>query len=260
MTGGLRLVSPGPDPDGRSMVDSPVWSLTGSDQDRMSSPAAVRSAIGLRTIAAYSRPGDVVLTLPSTDPAIVREAAATGRVGLAYNTDARLHARLCQSLADPVRAGGIDLRCSVGRSDIPRQGILPPVDLLITRLPAARPIGYSGYDSTGTWTAELAAFTNDLVAMTGLLVAGGRIVVTITPRRIAGALIDAAGAVDALARRVDLVPIARHTAVHEPCTGRRSGGRTRTGHPVAVLTHRDIVVFTPASADCRAVAGAGGCS
>ena len=244
-------------------------------------PARMLPAIAARAIAAYSRPGDLVLDPMCGIGTTMVEAVHAGRDGIGIEYESRW-ADIADANLTHAHRQGAPGRGSVVRGDATRLASLLPaalagrVALVVTSPPYGPavhghvrpgPAGITKTDnrySDGTDTGNLAhrdlpgladGFTRILAGCAALLQPGGHVVVTARPYRKRGLLVDLPSAVIAAGTAAGLVPVERCVAllaalrdghlVARPSFFQLQQVRKAraAGIPMHLIAHEDVVVL-----------------
>jgi SAM-dependent methyltransferase len=245
-----------------------VW-LTGQDSDAaqragrylpatLRHPSRTLPAIASRVIAAYSRPGDTVLDLFCGTGTSLVEAVYAGRdaIGIEYHPR---WAALSQANLRWAGARGAKGRGFVRHGDARSLLQLIPwrlrgeVDLIVTTPPMRLQPTTDRYRQSPSEIAtrlEHELFEVLLVS-TGVLRAGGHIVLTTHLTHRAGHLIDLTTAIAAAADQAGLLLVDRAVALREPVRNDqlrprrgRGGTATASGSPAPLtVVHEDVLVY-----------------
>jgi len=248
-------------------------------QESMAHPAKMLPAIARHAIAAYSRPGDVVLDPMCGIGTTLIEAMHLGRdaVGIEYEPRWAELAEANMALADAFGAKGSgDIYCGDARD----MTTLVPASLhgRVALIVTSPPYGSSVHGQVQVRAGEvlksddrysrdaanlahvgeaglLQAARDIFAASLALLRPGGIVVVTTRPWRRDGLLVDFPGSVLRSAEAAGLVPVQRLVALLAALQGDRVAPRASffqlrlvrearaAGVPLRVIAHEDILVL-----------------
>ncbi|MFD2415003.1 DNA methyltransferase [Amycolatopsis pigmentata] len=240
-------------------TDSVVTQLGkgGYQQATGADPALMAPAIARHAIAAFTRPGDVVLDPNCGAGTVVVEALRCGRHAIGL-TGQRRWWRLARRNVTAAKARGafadgmvlvLDRRPGTAVAAA-TAGLTGRVDLLLTTL---RPVGLNG-DLAGA----LDRLQTLLWQYRPLVRPGGHVVITCAPQRhpVRHDVLDLPSRISAVGSTVGLAPVARCLALTAAVRRRRVYTRatlaqrqaaTRAqralGHPIALPAHHTVVVF-----------------
>ncbi len=249
----------------RSVASLSVWSTGQRDpltqlRDAGYAPgtetdtARIPPAVAAHAIAAYSRPGDLVLDPDCGAGTVLAEALRAGRHALGLTTRSRWW-KLARANVTAAKAGGawcdgsvLDARPKV-LATVQAAGLLGRVGLILTSLRTA-PDRTTGTDSAAA-EAVVAELSTTLVHCEPLLRSGGYVAVVSRPRRRAdGSLADLTTPLNAAGVAAGLAPVERCVALtaelrgsrlvtHASFAERRAADRAQT----AVVAHLEVLVF-----------------
>ena len=251
-------------------------------------PARMLPAIAAHAIAAYTRPGDIVLDPMAGIGTTVVEAMHAGRDGIGVEYEARwadlADANIRHTQAQPVTGRGMVVRGDGTRltAILPRH-LHGQVSLVVTSPPYGPTVhghvrpGHGGihksahtYGDADTHRGNLAhqsaaglveAFTQILRGCRVLLKPGGVAVITARPYRKHGDLIDLPSAVIAAGRDAGLAPVERCVAllagvrdgrlVARPSFFQLNAVRKARQHgiPLHLIVHEDVICLAKPTPD-----------
>jgi hypothetical protein len=227
--------------------------VTGTADD----DGAMPPALAAHAIAAYTRPGAVVLDPDCGAGTVLVEALRAGRHAIGLTTGHRWRMLARANLA-AVRRGG-----AVGDGMVRRRRVATPhmayvaglgarVDLLLTTV---RPRLSERTDPVDA-AAAVAHIRALLADCRPLLRPSAYVALTVRPGRGHGELVDLPSRLFAAGADLGLVPIERCVALsaairggrlvsHAGLAARRAAARQQraTGHPVCLIAHRDVLVW-----------------
>ncbi|MFI5593538.1 DNA methyltransferase [Amycolatopsis sp. NPDC051758] len=210
--------------------------------------------VAAHAIAAYSRPGDLVLDPDCGAGTVLAEALRAGRHVLGLTAHSRWW-KLARANITAAKAGGawcdgsvLDARPKV-LSTVRAAGLLGRAGLILTSVRTA-PARATGTDSAAT-EVVVAELATTLVHCEPLLRSGGYVAVVSRPRRRAdGSLTDLTTPLIAAGVSARLAPIERcialtaelrgsHLVTHASLAERRAADRSQT----AVVAHLEVLVL-----------------
>lgn len=267
--------SPGAEPD-RPHRTASVWPtgqhdlhaqlaeggyVTGTADDE----GAMPPALAAYAIAAYTRPGAVVLDPDCGAGTVLVEALRAGRHAIGLTTRPRWRMLARANLAAVWRGGAIgDGMVRRRRVATPHTAYVAGLDVRVhLLLTTARPRLSEGADPVDAATATVAHVHALLADCRPLLRPGAYVVLTTRPWLGRGELVDLPSRLLVAGADLGLVPVERCVALsaairggrlvsHAGLAARRAAARQQraTGHPVCLTAHRDVLVWRmPPAAD-----------
>ncbi|MCO1575910.1 DNA methylase [Crossiella sp. SN42] len=219
-----------------------VWLASRARTTSHSSPERAMAAAAAVAIAAYTRPGDLVLDPDCGSGTLLLEALRAGRHAVGQTRHPALWRRARARISLAKRRGAWpDGAVLDARRDAPATGVAGlrgRVGLVLLALPA-----------TPGDCPDSARLSETLRRCLPLLRPGAHVIVLAAPRREAEQLLDQPGRVLAAGRAAGLLPVRRCVALTSPPHGTgpadaRRAGRMRRASGHLVPAHLDVLIFT----------------